>query len=160
MAQRHRVVLDTNTLLRGLANRDSASGRILHACENRRAILLLSRAVISEYRAVLMDDRIAKARGVSANDMELVLRRLRYFGETLKQVRSRFAFDRDPADAKFIELAIAGVATHLITCDNDLLSLESSHSDAARRFRQRLPRIHVLGPADYVRELEETSSHE
>jgi predicted nucleic acid-binding protein len=64
----------------------------------------------------------------------------------------RFRFDRDPMDEKFIELALAGSASHMVTNDNDLLYLASGHDDSARRFRQRLPDARVVVPADFMRE--------
>jgi putative PIN family toxin of toxin-antitoxin system len=146
--------LDTNTLFRGLANRQSASGRILRACESRQTILLLSRSVLSEYRTVLCDEQIVGRHDITPRAVELVLRRLRYIGDYLGQVRVRFRFQRDPNDEKFIELAIGGKATHIATCDHDLLSLPSAHTDWGKRFRQRLPAVNVLGPADFMRELE------
>ena len=55
-----RLVLDTNTLLSGLANRNSASGRVLDHCENRRVVLLLSRPVQAEYRRALGSPEIRR----------------------------------------------------------------------------------------------------
>ena len=75
-------------------------------------------------------------------------------GEYLPRVNTSFRFDRDRDDEPFIELAIAGSASHLVTRDKDLLSLAVGHDDAARRFRQRLPVIRVLRPGAFVRELE------
>ena len=48
-----RLVLDTNILLSGMANRSSASGQVLAHCESRRALLLMSRPIQAEYRRVL-----------------------------------------------------------------------------------------------------------
>jgi predicted nucleic acid-binding protein len=53
-----------------------------------------------------------------------------------------------------IELAISGRATDLVSTDNDLLSFRGSHSDAARRLRQRLPRLRVWLPEEFVGLLE------
>jgi len=117
-------VLDTNVLLSGLANRSSASGRVLEHCENRRVLLLLSRPVQTEYRRVLgSPEMLRRNPDITREAIELVLRRLRYLGEYLAQARASFRFDRDRDDEPFIALAIAGRASHLVTNDNDLLSL-------------------------------------
>jgi predicted nucleic acid-binding protein len=63
----------------------------------------------------------------------------------------KFDFERDPRDAKFTELAIAGAATHLITLDRDLLSLPTARTSAGQRFRQRLRRAVVQQPAQFIR---------
>jgi len=154
-----RLVLDTNALLSGLANRNSASGRVLDHCENRRVVLLLSRPVQSEYRRVLGSaEMLRRNPDITQDAVELVLRRLRYVSEYLGQVRARFRFDRDRDDERFIELGIDGSASHLVTSDNDLLSLTTGHDEVARRFRQRLPGIRVVRPAAFLHEFEARSS--
>ncbi|MFI5377718.1 MAG: putative toxin-antitoxin system toxin component, PIN family [Tepidisphaerales bacterium] len=159
MPNRFRLVLDTNSLLRGLANRDSASGRVLGLCERRQVTLLLSRPVLSEYRRVLGSPEIVRRNpDIAAADLELVLRRLRYFSLNIGPVGARFRFDRDPMDEKIIELPIAGSASHIVTNDKDLLSLMSGHDDAARRFRQRLSNVCVLIPADFLKQFEASAS--
>ena len=154
----YRIVLDTNALLSGLADRNSASGRVLEHCEKRQVLLLLSRPVQAEYRRVLGSaEMIRRNPQITHEAIELVLRRLRYVGEYIGQVRARFRFDRDRDDEPFIELAIDGGASYLVTGDKDLLSLMTGYDDAGRRFRQRLPGIRVLHPADFLREVDSTS---
>ena len=151
----YRVVLDTNSLLSGLANSESAAGRVLDLCERRRVLLLLSRPVQREYRSVLASVELVRRNPeITPEAVELVLRRLRYTGEYFGHLRTRFRFDRDHDDEPFIELAIGGSASHLVTSDNDLLSLGTGHDEAARRFRQRMPRIRVVRPPAFLREFE------
>jgi predicted nucleic acid-binding protein len=76
------------------------------------------------------------------------------FAELIDPVRAHFDYNRDPDDECFIELAIAGAATHIVTHDDDLLSLPRGHKDSAKRFRQRLPRTNVLGSGEFLREFE------
>jgi putative PIN family toxin of toxin-antitoxin system len=146
-----RLVLDTNILLRGLINARSASGRIVDACDRRRVLMLLSRPLLAEYRGVLTDPGIVERYPeLTTPKVEIVLRRLQYVGEVLRAVKARFDDPRDPKDSKVIELAIAGDATHIVSADNDLLSLPAGRGDAARRFRQRLPGTEVLGADDFL----------
>jgi hypothetical protein len=66
-------------------------------------------AVLSEYRHVLTDVAIVERYPeLTAEKAQIALRRLRYVGDVLRSVKSRFDYSRDPKDAKFIELAIAG----------------------------------------------------
>ena len=150
-----RLVLDTNTLLSGMANQHSASGQLLALCENRRAVLLMSRPVQAEYRRVLgSTEMLRRNPQITQEAIELVLRRFRFVGEYLGHIKARFRFDRDPDDEPFIELAIDGSASHLVTNDNDLLSLVRGHDEAAKRFRQRLPALRVLRAGEFIREFE------
>jgi len=114
-----RLVLDTNVLLRALANRASVSRRVVAACEARRAIALLSKPVHDEYRLVLFhlperDDSI------TLFDIQAQLRKLKYLSEYFRNVRASFVFPRDPADAMLIELAIDAGATHIVSYDAEL----------------------------------------
>jgi putative PIN family toxin of toxin-antitoxin system len=146
------VVLDTNAVLRALADGSSASADIVRACERRAILILLSKPVLDEYREVLGE---AEASGrFAAITPEAIVRTLdvlRYVGEYLRNVRVTFRFNRGPDDARFIELAIAGRASHIISHDADLLSLPTSHTDDGRRFRQRLPRTQVLDSVAFKR---------
>jgi putative PIN family toxin of toxin-antitoxin system len=153
-----KLVVDTNVLVRGLANRDSPSGRLLRHCENRDVLMLLSRPVMLEYRQVLAREELThKHPAITAEVVSLVIERLRYFADFIDPVGVHFRYDRDPDDEAFIELAISGAATHIVTHDNDLLSLPNAHTDAAKRFRQRLPAVLVLRPGDFARCFEQTA---
>jgi len=146
-----RLVVDTNILLRGLLNSRSASGRIVDACDRRRVLMLLSKPLLAEYRAVLTYPAIVERyTELTSEKVEIALRRLQYVGEVLRAVKARFDYPRDPKDSKVIELAIAGRATHIVSADEDLLSLPGARGDAARRFRQRLPGTEVLRPDDFL----------
>jgi putative PIN family toxin of toxin-antitoxin system len=114
-----KLVVDTNVLVRGLANSNSSSGRLLRLCEKRDVSLLLSRPVTLEYREVLARDELTQRHpAITAEVVGLVIERLRYFAELIDPVRAHFEYDRDADDECFIELAIAGGATHIVTHDN------------------------------------------
>ena len=146
-----RLVIDTNIILRGLLNTRSLSGRILDAVEKRRVLLLLSKPVLDEYRAVLTDPAIVERfPELSTEAVEVALRRLRYLSEYFRSVRARFEFPRDPRDEMLIELAISGKATDIVSADNDLLSLPTGHADASKRLRQRLPNLSIVSPGEFL----------
>ena len=138
-----RLVLDTNVLLAGLVSESSASQRVVDGLQARRGIPLLSRAVMNEYRTMLLHPEIvARFPGFTTRRVAVALQRLRFIGDFCGNVRARFEFPRDPRDAKFIELAIAGNATHLVTLDADLLSSPGSRttpeSDSVNDFPESL----------------------
>ena len=144
-------MLDTNVLLAGLVSKSSASQKIVDSLQARKAIPLLSSAVLAEYRAILLHPAIcAKFANLTVRRVELALHRLRYVGDVYRNIRVRFELERDPRDAMFVELAIAGEATHLVTMDADLLSLPTARTDAGKRFRRRLPRLVVQTPQSFI----------
>ena len=146
-----RIVLDTNTLLRGLVSASSASARIRRAAERRLFVPLLSKPVLDEYRAVLSDEvLIRRFPEITAEIVEVTIRRLRFVSDYIRTPNVEFEYPRDAADEKFLELAIALKATHLVSLDKDLLSLSASRSDAGKRFRQRLPSTKILAPTEFI----------
>jgi putative PIN family toxin of toxin-antitoxin system len=119
--------------------------------EQQPGTLLLSKPILSEYRTVLTDPVIVdRYPELEAERVEVALRRLKYYSEYLQVVRVRFEFARDPRDAMLLELAIAAKATHLLSHDNDLLSLPTAHTDAAKRLRQRLPKLVIQTSGEFL----------
>jgi putative PIN family toxin of toxin-antitoxin system len=148
-----RLVLDTNILVRAFINPSSDSGRILRACEARLLVPLLSSAVLREYREILGRPQLClRYPQLNRPEIAVALERLIYVGDHYRRVRVKFDYPRDPKDTHLIELAIAGAATHLISTDDDLLSLPHARTDAGKRFRQRLPNISVAKPDDFLQQ--------
>jgi uncharacterized protein len=146
-----RVVLDTNVLLAGLVSENSASQRVVDALMDRKIIPLFSTPTLAEYKAVLLHPAItARFPEFTPRRVAMALHRFRYVGEEIAIGRVKFEFPRDPRDAMFVELAIAGGATHIVTLDPDLLSLPGGRTDASKRFRQRLRRVSVLRPGPFL----------
>jgi uncharacterized protein len=135
--------------------RESASGIIVRDCQAGRHLLCLSKPVISEYQQVLHYQEFAnRGFGFAEETIDDVLARLRYLSEWYSDTGIRFHFARDPDDEKFIELAIAGRATHIITYDKDLLSLPNLHTDAAKRFRRRCGFSKIMTPETFLATLQ------
>ena len=106
---------------------------------------------MSEYRAVLLHpDILARFSSLTPKRVLLSLHRLRYIADEFNVSTVKFELPRDPNDAMFLELAIAGSATHLVTPDADLLSLATSRADAGKRFRQRLRSTAIFRPAELI----------
>jgi putative PIN family toxin of toxin-antitoxin system len=145
-------VLDTNIIVRAFINLRSDSGRIIRCCQERGVVPLMSGPVLREYRDVLGDSKLLQRyRQLQRPDITVAIERLLYVSDMYRGIGVRFPYPRDPKDAPMIELAIAGAATHLISTDDDLLSLSAGRGEAARRFRRQLPHAHVITPELFVR---------
>src|SRR5689334_12568210 len=115
-----RVVIDTNVLVRAVLDVSSASGRIVQACDSRKLLILLSKLVIAEYRAILTDPELVSRHSQLENvRISLLLKRLRFVGDVVDTRGTHFDLPRDSTDQKWIELAIAGRATHIVSADRD-----------------------------------------
>jgi uncharacterized protein len=152
LANSCRLILDTNIVVRAFINLQSASGLILKACERRQVLPLLSRELLAEYRAILERPALLRRYGeLERPEVGVSLERLLYVSDYYRRITVRFPFPRDPKDSPLLELAIYARATHLITTDEDLLSLGTGRDAIAKQFRKRARAIKVRTPEDFIR---------
>ena len=111
-----RVVLDTNTVISALLFSGTAS-RLVPLWQSHRIMVLVSGDVLEEYLRVLAYPKFklseADIRGLAEDE-------LLPFVETVRVRRRLAVVQRDPDDDKFLECAVAGRATYLVTGDRDL----------------------------------------
>ncbi|MEI6332704.1 MAG: putative toxin-antitoxin system toxin component, PIN family [Pseudanabaena sp. ELA645] len=114
-----RLVLDTNVLVSAILSPNSISAKVLNWGEDNGTILY-STDTLREILSVLRRSKFAKY--IDPEDIDGLSIRIKtawIFIEILHQVR----LCRDAKDDKFIDLALNGNASHLITGDTDLLVL-------------------------------------
>ena len=114
-----RLVLDTNVLVSAILSPASISAKILNWGEDN-GVILYSTATLTEVLSVLGRSKFSKY--IDHDDIDGLSIRIKtvwLFVEILNQVQ----LCRDPKDDKFIDLALNGKASHLITGDSDLLVL-------------------------------------
>ena len=119
MTNKRRCVFDTNVIvsaaLYGYGNPGRAFDWALDNCD-----VLLSDEVAEEVHGVLSREKFS--RYISTQEREVFLQRL--VAETeLIEVTMAISECRDPKDDKFLELAVCGDASHIVTGDDDLLEL-------------------------------------
>ena len=134
MASSLRVVVDTNVLISRLLAPDSAPARaVSHAV--RHGQLLASNATLNE---------LAEMLGRAKFDRYLTLEERQQFIRLLARIVDKPAIThqfrdcKDPKDNKFLDLAVSGSASVIITGDSDLLALHPFHE------------IPILRPADFL----------
>jgi putative PIN family toxin of toxin-antitoxin system len=135
-----RLVVDTNVFVSGLISANGAPAKILKAMRNQNAVHLVSDPIVEEYLNVLNYPRIRKFKKITDEFIADIAAYLVHQTERVELV-SAIKLSRDPDDDFFLETAVDGRATLLITGDKpDLLSLKSvegipivSASDAVRR---------------------------
>jgi putative PIN family toxin of toxin-antitoxin system len=112
-------VFDTNVFVSALLLPDSKPRHALDLVL-REGKILISSAVLAELYEVLSRKRFR--RYVDEEDVRLFLAALTREGHWV-DVDVQIKASRDPRDDKFLELAVAGRATHIVTGDADLLVL-------------------------------------
>jgi putative PIN family toxin of toxin-antitoxin system len=132
-----RCVFDTNILISALLLPDSRPRQAFDLAV-RNGKVLLSFEVLAELYDVLSRRRIR--RYIDEEDVRMFLAALTREAEWI-ETDVRIKACRDPQDDKFLELAVSGRATHIVTGDSDLLALHP--------FRG----IPITSPHDFLRQL-------
>ena len=129
-----RVVLDTNAVISALLF-SGVSSKLVSLWQNGLITPLLSREILDEYLRVLSYPKFQLS---DEEIKELIQEEILPFAEVVKPKRRWRVVRRDPSDNKFLECAVAGRASVIISGDKDLLSLGS--------FR----RIRIQSPAQFL----------
>lgn len=130
-----KVVFDTNIFLSGHFWKGPPY-RCLLAVEARLASLVVSEPILSELREKLTDKF-----GVPAADVAALVERLGAYAEHVPVLGRSGWVSQDPDDDKFIEAAVAGGATTIVSGDRHLLALgtvQGIEIITARTFLDRL----------------------
>jgi len=117
------LVIDTNVFISGLISGLGAPARILNAIRLNRAIHVVSDPIVEEYLRVLDYPRIRKFEKISDEFVTTIAAYLIYQTRRV-ELTSNIRMSRDPDDDVFLQTAIDGKASLLVSGDRaDLLSL-------------------------------------
>lgn len=140
-----KVIFDTNILVSGHFWKGPPY-RCLLAAEAGLAVLVLSDPIVSELREKLTDKF-----ALSTAEVDAIVNRLSTHAERVPvQGRSGWV-QQDPEDDKFIDAALSGGATIIVSGDRHLLALgtlEGIEILTARQFLDRLAAISSEVPRD------------
>jgi putative PIN family toxin of toxin-antitoxin system len=134
MRTRERVVVDTNALVSRLLLPSSVPGKAVRKAVDH-SILLISEDTMNELADVLARPKFD--RYISLEDRQQFLRLLGRLSELVPIVNQVHAC-RDSSDDKFLEVALNGDASLILTGDEDLLLLNPWNE------------IPILSPAEYL----------
>ena len=121
MTTPRRIVLDTNVVLSALVFGGGAAGRLRGLWQQKAFVPLASTATAQELVRVLTYPKF----GLSAAEQDELLADYLPCTATVRipQPPPRVPVCRDPLDAPFMHLAVAGKAHMLVSGDRDLLAL-------------------------------------
>ena len=117
-----RVVLDTVVFLRALINPKGRWGRLLFDLSDRY-VVVISPEIIREIIAVLYRPSLRRRfpQIAAPPRLDLVLELIKE--AEVVEPQNRISICRDPADDKFFECAVAGLADYIVTEDKDILAV-------------------------------------
>lgn len=136
-----KVVFDCNIFVQAFLNTKGPAASCVRLVENNEVTLLLSSEILAEVRDVLNRPKLQrKFPAISQELVDEFLRRVLHNSNVVKAVGEYFDYERDPKDEKYINLALSGAATYLISRDNDLLDL-MKETDAGKDFQKAIPEL-------------------
>lgn len=150
--ERIRVVFDCNTLIQAMADPTGPAGRCVELVERGEIELFISRKSKAELRTVVTYERIRKLSARMTSEwINKFLRRVEFRALLVRRVRHVMDYPRDPKDETYLDLAASAKADYLVTSDNDLLSLTTDYTVAAKEFRRRTHPLRVVTPVEFLR---------
>ncbi len=129
-----RIILDTNVFASYILKPSAGMTHVVHSALYH-GNLLISQDTFNELRNVI--ERFVKRGFVTIQEASEFLGSIVETAEWIKILETIQAC-RDPNDDKFLELAVSGQASYLVTGDQDLLIM--------RHFRE----TRILSPKDFV----------
>lgn len=113
------AVLDTNVLVSGLGWQRTTPARIVDLALQGRFVIVTSEPLLDELERVLAYPRLAAV----IPDPRALARLVAEVAVVVHPERTLAVVERDPADNRVIEAAIAGRADAIVSGDRDLLDL-------------------------------------
>lgn len=148
--ERPRVVFDCMIFLQAAAKSTGPAAALLELAEIGAIELLVSDDTLEELQDVLDRPSLqGKLPSLTPTLVRDFIERVKLYSEYYVNTPSVFAFDRDPKDAKYINLAFAAKADFLVTRDNDLLDLRMS-DQLAKAFDQLGWRFQIVDPFELL----------
>jgi uncharacterized protein len=120
-----RVVLDTNVLVSAYLVAQGAPAQLRQAFRQGVFALVVTDAVLAEYRRVLNYERIARRHGLSPAEVDREVDELRQIALVIEEWAAVDAVTADPDDNVFLACVLAGQAPFLVSGDPHLLRLGS-----------------------------------
>lgn len=119
-----KVVLDTNILVSRLISPKGVPAKIVKALQEKRFILVTSEELLSELKRTLNYPKIKRNYKLEDRDINKYIKNLSIFSELVSPKEKLRIIKDDPDDNRFIESAVAGKATYIVSGDKHLLELE------------------------------------
>ena len=148
-----RVVFDCNTFLQALAGPEGPAGRCVQLAIDGKVNLFISASVLEELRDVTRRPKVIAKLHLVPDRVEGFFEAIEIAGTLLVGFPEVFAYQRDPDDAHYVNLALAADAKLIVSRDKDLLDLMDSTKPEAAEFQKRFPTLRILNPVGFLREV-------
>ena len=118
-----RVVLDANVVVSGWLQALGPSARIVDETVAGRLRVVLSPAIVAEYRRSLRYRKVRRRLSVPADVVEVWIDALVFRADVVPGGRKVEVVATDPEDDKYVAAALEGRASFVVSGDRDLLDV-------------------------------------
>jgi putative PIN family toxin of toxin-antitoxin system len=148
---RPRAVFDCMVFLQATASPTGPAARCLLAVEGGIVELVVCDNTLREVRDVLSRPAVRRKNPrITDGTARELLEWIERMSVKLADVPQVFVYPRDPKDEPFVNLAVTGGASYLVTRDKDLLDLARADSVEGKEFAERFPGLTVLDPIAFL----------
>ncbi len=114
--------------------------------------LFVSDEILAEISDVLTRPKLqARYPLLTRERSDKLIENLRKKASVIENAPKKFAYARDPKDEPYINLAIVANADYIVSRDKDLLDLMKGHTNECKEFRQKLRRLKVIEPQEFLK---------
>ena len=149
---RPKVVYDCNIFIQSIINLGGPAGRCIDKVRTRQVTLIVSAFVLAEIQE--SHRKIPAKYGVSEQQTAALAKAVTAVANLVDDIPATFAYPRDPDDAHYVNLALAAQANLIVSRDRDLLDLMDVTRGEAVNFRRQFPRLRILDPVQFLREID------
>ena len=119
-----KVVIDTNVFISSAISTKGAPAQVFNKWLNGAFELIVSDAIMNEYRTALRYEHVRKRHGLTPSQMEKLIDDFLSGVTLVTPTEAAHSVADDPDDDKFLECAQAGGAEFVISGDKHLLNLK------------------------------------
>jgi len=149
------VVFDCMIFLQATVSENGPAFRCLERFEAQEVDLFVSQDILDEVQDVLTRPKLQRKFSLLTKErVKALIERLQRRTSLISAVPKVFEYERDPKDEKYINLAIAAKVEYLVSRDLDLLDLMNETLPAGKDFIRRFPKLRIINPIAFLRELE------
>ena len=118
-----RAVLDANVFISAILSEKGIPGKILRAWGDERFHLVTSEAILNEIARVLRYPNIARRHRWSETQLQAFLEDVQNLAILTPGQLTLSVIELDPSDNRYLECAVEGEASYIVTGDRHLLDL-------------------------------------
>jgi len=114
-------------------------------------VLFVAPFILEEIRRLPYHKSLRRFRSFTQERVERFLKELLDNATLMADPPATFVYPRDPADARYVDLAISADAILIVSNDKDLLDLMNASNAEGKALREQHPTLGIVTPAEFLK---------